>query len=262
MSFQSSCPDLKLFGFANLCEFNTQGNKKMSGQVQRVKALSTQVGTVQMPRFTSLKRQVNTKAVDDISDRCCDVSTQTSVNKTDYLINNRNTINTYYPIAASNRTVSPITKIWQINLPENEQTDAVPEYVFTMGINLDFCEFNITGTGSGGTITGDINTANSYFFKSNFVNDTTWMPEILPQSQYTPTVVGYQPSVYKCNTSSPSETTTFSIEYENSNRFYYIKATIQPNYYVVGTLNLYYGDIFPPEQVLYDNFNFTITLIQ
>jgi hypothetical protein len=263
MSFNSSCPDLKLFGFSSLCDFNTQGNKKLSGQVQRVKALSTQVGNMQMPRFTSLKRQVNTKAVDDGNDKCCEPQTQGAVNRVEYILNNRNTVVTYYPIAVSNRTVSPITKIWKINLPENSQTDAVPEYVFTMGINLDFCEFNLTGTGSGGIITGDINTANSYFFKSNFVNDTTWSPEILPQSQYTPSVVGFQPSVYKCNSSLPSEaTTTFNIEYENSNRFYYLKAVLQPNTYVVGTLHLVYGDIYPPEQVLYDNFNFTIELIQ
>ena len=262
MSLNTSCPDLRLFGFSSLCNFNTQGNKKLSGQVQRVKALSTQIGNMQMPRFTSLKRQVNTKAVYSGNNKCCQPQTQGAVNRVEYILNNRNTVATYYPIAVSNRTVAPITKIWKINLPENIQTDLAPEYVFTMIINLDFCEFEITTDPSGGAITTDINTANSYFFKSNFVNDTTWTPELLPQSQYTPTVVGFTPSVYKCNTSSPSQTTTFNIEYESSNRFYYLKAVLQPNTYIVGTLNLVYGDIYPPEQVEYDNFNFTIQLIQ
>jgi hypothetical protein len=186
---------------------------------------------------------------------------QKSVNKIDYLINDRNTITTYYPIAASNRQPSEIIKIIKINLPENIQTLSIPEYVFTMIINFDFCEFEITSPNNG-IITGDINTANSYYFKSNFVNDTTWTPEILPQSQYTPSIIGFIPSCQKCNLSSPDCTTTFEILYDQSNKFYYLKITLQSNIYVVGTLNVIYGDIYPSEKVTYGNFNFTFEHIQ
>jgi proline iminopeptidase len=53
-------PLLTLFGFKSIQEFKTQGNKKMSGQVQRVKAQSNLIGTMQGGQWNRRKlRQTN-----------------------------------------------------------------------------------------------------------------------------------------------------------------------------------------------------------
>jgi hypothetical protein len=181
-------------------------------------------------------------------------------NKITYEINDRDVVQTYYPIAIINSNeIGNQTITYTINLPENEQTLSVPEYVFTMRISCDFTEFNIAPTDISPTpITNDIYTADSYFFKSHFVNDTMWTPEILPQNAYIPTIEPFLPTCYKSNASSGIQKTTFEISYVPSNLTFQIKVILLPKTYVVGTFDILFGDIYPSFKQLYRDFNFTI----
>lgn len=103
-----------------------------------------------------------------------------SVNHTTFGINNREVIESSYPFALINKTTSPLSFAYKINLPSNNSVESnvsYTDYVYTIQMNGSFTEFELNDNG---IISDDIHSANSYFFNTHFVHDTTWEPRIIP----------------------------------------------------------------------------------
>lgn len=160
-----------------------------------------------------------------------------------YEINDRDVVQTFYPFATK------LQKTYTINLIETAQTDALPHYVFTIKLSADYSEFNLTGPDP--PITNDIYEAKSYSFNSHFIYDTTWDVKMLP-------VTPYQPKTISCDSLLNLSSTVFSIDHVGSDNFITFTVTPATNTYIVGTLNILFGDVYPSEKTFYGGFNFSI----
>ena len=172
------------------------------------------------------------------------LTTESFVPKGLYEVNNRDAVQTFYPFATS------VSQSYKINLIETPQTDLLPEYVFTIKIACDYTECNLSGTTP---ITNDIYGVNSYYFNTHFIYDTSWTTKMLPPSPYSPACIS-------CN-SSGSSSTQFTITHDGSNKYIILTVTPSSNMYIVGTLNILFGDVYPSQKTLYRDFNFSISRV-
>jgi hypothetical protein len=193
-----------------------------------------------------------------ISGQMASNNTISSINHSTIGINNREVIESGYPVALINKTDSDLSYAYKINLPSNNNIQkGYSDYVYTIQINGSFTEFELKDTG---IISDDINSANSYFFNTHFVHDTTWEPRIIPPI----TSPNYSPYKVKCyNTeSNVVSASRSSIEIFNNSDveyFIYIKVTLKPKSYIAGTLKMIYGDIYPATLTdFYENFTFSV----
>lgn len=173
-------------------------------------------------------------------------------------INNKEVIETSYPIAVADSDI-----IYKISLPSNEILDnsiIIPEYVYTIQINGSFTQFELDTTNVNDNVTNDIENASSYFFNTHFTYDTTWTPRIIP------TMTELSPYQVKCHkmtniTQSPERVSVSLFTKPNKYDYIYLKLTIIPKTYVVGTLKIIFGDIYPTKLTnYYDNFEITISV--
>ena len=128
-------------------------------------------------------------------------------------------------------------------------------------MNGSFTEYELTNIGK---ISDDINTAKSYFFNTHFVHDTTWEPRIIPA--FTPP--NHSPYKVKCYNTGLNELSEplSSVEIYNNydgEYFIYVKVSLKPKTYVVGTLKMLYGDIYPASLTnFYENFTFSVSRLK
>lgn len=95
------------------------------------------------------------------------VTNPASVNNLITRINNKEVIETSYPIAVADSDI-----IYKISLPSNEILDnsiIIPEYVYTIQINGSFTQFELDTTNVNDNITNDIENASSYFFNTLYL---------------------------------------------------------------------------------------------
>jgi hypothetical protein len=183
-------------------------------------------------------------------------SPSVSQNHLTFSINDREVIESSYPVALINKTDILKSFAYKINLPS---TDAIENgysnYVYTIQMNGSFTEFKLNPNG---VISNDIDAANSYFFNTHFVHDTTWNPRIIPTISSS---VPYKAKCYNTASAGVSEPDTTVEIFNNADGEYYIyiKITLKPQTYVVGTLKMIYGDIYPATLTnFYENFTFNV----
>jgi hypothetical protein len=175
-------------------------------------------------------------------------------------VNQREVVESRFPFALSNKTDVNVAYSYKINLPVNNDLDKIKDYVFSIQMNGKFSEFNLNDDNS--VITDDVYAVSSYFFNTHFVHDTTWEPRILPQISNTDI-----PFEVNCHNVEYNTTTlpASSVEiYNNSDSeyFIYVKFILPPKIYIVGTLNMIYGDVYPASLTnFYRNFVFTVEKI-
>jgi hypothetical protein len=182
------------------------------------------------------------------------------LNQVTYGINNREVIQTNYPFAIINKSDISISYNYKINLPSdsdiNNKNISFHDYVYTIQLDGKFTEFDLDG--SGNPITNDIYTANSYFYNTHFVHDSTWNPRILPP------ILKNDPYKIKCYNTELDKITFPKSIIEIFNDpidpfFINIKITLLPKMYLVGTFEITYGDIYPADLTdFYEYFRFTI----
>ena len=178
-------------------------------------------------------------------------------------LNDKEVIEAKFPFASVNRKSDSKNEIvYKISLPYNSNLDTnntlIPEYVYTMQVNGHFTVFEIDTINMQDNISKDIQNAESHFFNTNFVYDTTWTPRIIP------TIF---PSEYKVkchkvtNVIQSSDRISVSLFTKHDKYDYiYIKFTMDPNTYVVGTLNIIFSDIYPATFTnYYDDFKITVS---
>ena len=178
-------------------------------------------------------------------------------------LNDKEVIEAKFPFASVNRKSDSKNEIvYKISLPYNSNLDTnntlIPEYVYTMQVNGHFTVFEIDTINMQDNISKDIQNAESHFFNTNFVYDTTWTPRIIP------TIF---PSEYKVkchkvtNVIQSSDRISVSLFTKHDKYDYiYIKFTMNPNTYVVGTLNIIFSDIYPATFTnYYDDFKITVS---
>lgn len=182
-----------------------------------------------------------------------------SVNHSTFSINNKQVIETSYPFAVINNTDSELSYAYKINLPSSGIIETrYADYVYTIQMNGSFTEFELKDNGR---ISNDIHGASSYFFNTHFVHDTTWEPRIIPPIS-SPNYLPYKVKCYNTESGVVSEPRS-SVEIFNNSGveyFIYIKVALKPKSYVVGTLKMIYGDIYPVALTdFYENFKFSVT---
>jgi len=174
-------------------------------------------------------------------------------------VNQREVVESRFPFALSNKTNALLAYSYKINLPVNNDLDKIKDYVFSIQMNGKFSEFNLNDDNS--VITDDVYAVSSYFFNTHFVHDTTWEPRILPQiSNNIPFKVNCHNVEY--NTTTPPLSSVEIYNNSDSEYFIYVKFILPPKIYIVGTLNMIYGDVYPASLTnFYRNFVFTVKKI-
>lgn len=194
-----------------------------------------------------------------ISGQTASNTAPSSVNHSTFSINNREVIESSYPFAITNNTNSDVSYAYKINLPSNDAIETgYSDYVYTIQMNGSFTEFELKDNGR---ISDDIHSASSYFFNTHFVHDTTWEPRIIPPIS-SPNYLPYKVKCYNTESIAVSEPRSSVEIFNNSDReqFIYIKVTLKPKSYVVGTLKMIYGDIYPATLTkFYENFKFGVS---
>lgn len=154
----------------------------------------------------------------------------TPSNKLTTRINQRETIETFYPFSMKNKTSLPMVTQYTIQLP-----DIHDEYVYSLSISMEYTEYRL-------------NDIESYYFKSHFTYDSSWTDKEIPNTPFTPTI-------YSCGGTITS-VSNFVLDYLNHTMT--ITITLPPNVYIVSSATIKLGQIYPMDKTLYD-FDFFIT---
>lgn len=220
-----------------------------------VGALNTSVRLYKNKRASQCKSNSNIV----ISGKTAANNTTSSVNHSTFSISNREVIESSYPIALINKTESDLSFAYKVNLPSNDYLETrYSNYVYTIQMNGSFTEFELNDNGR---ISDDIDSAHSYFFNTHFVHDTTWEPRIIPPIS-SPNYLPYKVKCYNTASNIVLEPRSAVEIYNNSDGEYYIyiKIILKPKTYVVGTLKMIYGDIYPTSLTdFYEKFIFSVT---
>jgi hypothetical protein len=163
-----------------------------------------------------------------------------SANCTITTINNRQTLETHYPFAIMNSTEDTVEHVYKCHLPVTEE----PIIVFSLSFNMEYTEYMLDET-------DDITNPASYFFKTSFTYDTTW----INTGKKIPTMP-CTPKRYPCEETDLLPVISFKFDYiDNSVHLYVI---LPSNTYIVGSSTIVLGQIYPRHKTLYDSFNFNI----
>jgi hypothetical protein len=137
-------------------------------------------------------------------------------------INQRETIETFYPFSMKNNTDLPMVNQYTIQLPD------IPLY--SLSISMEYTEYRF-----------NVKEANSYYFKSHFTYDSTWTDKEIPNTPFTPTI-------YSCG-SGVDSLSQFVIDY--SNRAMTITINLPSYVYIVCSSTIKLGQLVPMDK-LYD----------
>jgi len=175
--------------------------------------------------------------------------------------NDKEVIETNFPFAIVNRKNDAENEVvYKISLPFNVNLEnSIIEYVHTIQVNGHFTKFKLDTTFLDDNITNDIQEAESYFFNTHFVYDTTWTPRIIPQMTH---ASPYQVKCHKVTNivQSPEKIKISLFTKPDEYDYMYIKFTMLPKIYAVGTLKIVFGDIFPAKLTnYYDDFEILIS---
>jgi hypothetical protein len=158
-------------------------------------------------------------------------------------IHNRQTLETHYPFALMNSTDTSVEHTYKILLPSIPE----PVIVYSLIFQMEYTEYMLHES-------DDISNPASYFFKSSFTYDTTWITtdKKIPNMPNTP-------KRYPCEETEYTPQISFKFEYvHNSIHFVVIMPS---NTYIVSNLGILLGQIYPIHKTLYDNYNFNIEKI-
>jgi hypothetical protein len=111
---------------------------------------------------------------------------------------------------------------------------------------MEYTEYKLDGD--------DIIDPASYFFKTSFTYDTTW----ITTGKYIPNMP-CNPKLYPCEENDLLPIVSFKFEYVNNSVHFTV--ILPTNMYIVGSSTITLGQIYPKQKTLYDNFNFNIEKI-
>jgi hypothetical protein len=178
-------------------------------------------------------------------------------------INGREVISAHYPFVLANYNTENKETVYKISIPnlpvKNEEI--IPAYVYTMQVNCKFTEFKLDDS-LANNIDNDIKSAQSYFFNTHFGFDTTWSNKIIPvmtiEKPYE--VVSY--SVNSITQDQYDQRVYFYLyTIPDEEGYIYIKIKLLPKAYVLATLHVVFGDIYPQKLTnFFDNHALTVSL--
>jgi hypothetical protein len=162
-------------------------------------------------------------------------------NKLSTTIHNRETLITHYPFSLQNNTPVPITNVYTISLPV-----LLEVHVISIQFSMEYTEYTLNHD-----LAYNVDHCTSYFFKSHFTYDSTWITagKGIPN-------MPYHPKIYSCEESANVSTTTFTLDYDDNT--IKLNITLPPDIYIVATSTIKLGQIYPRNNTLYDDFEFSI----